>query len=92
MLVQNAIRPIYIHRLGAVPVTLDPAYIRRWRHITDEYIPRIFIADVTEPMNIWGGGSKSNQTIHIFVGVPHIFVGLVTDEYNLNYIRCYRRI
>jgi hypothetical protein len=51
-------------------------YIHRWRHVTDEYMSRIFISDVAPPMNIWDG-SKSNLT-------AHIFVSLGTDEYNWN--------
>jgi hypothetical protein len=50
----------------------NPAYIRR---LTDEYrrarnnspVPHIFIGRATPPTNIWGR-SKSNQTVHIFIG------------------------
>jgi hypothetical protein len=40
------------HLYSSVRVSLDPTYIRRWHHITDEYRPRIFIDDVALPTNI----------------------------------------
>jgi hypothetical protein len=66
-------------------------YIRRWCCATDEYSPHIFIGDMATLMNIWDV-SKSNRTGPLFVSVPHIFVGLGTDEYNFKYIHRYRRM
>jgi hypothetical protein len=42
-------------------------YICRFSHVTDEYMPRIFVGDVAPPMIIWGQ-SKSNRITHIFIG------------------------
>jgi hypothetical protein len=45
--------------------TPDTPYIHRWRHVTDQYLPRIFVGDVASSMNIWFR-SKSNQTAQIW--------------------------
>jgi hypothetical protein len=58
---------------------LTPPHIFVGGHVTNEYMPRIFVGDVVPPTNIWGG-SKSNWKTHIFIGAQ-------PKPMNINYIR-----
>jgi hypothetical protein len=66
---EKRIDPVCIRHLTdeyrwVIPINLAPPYIHRFGHVTDEYMPHIFVGDVTEPTNIWGSQSQIGRFIY----------------------------